>query len=505
MSYRLQIKYNKVLFVDGVNGDDAIAALVLNDFNFPFQTIAAAVTAAVGGNLIYIRPASYSVTTNILIDGINFEAEKGVFISSSVVMLNADTTAGGTTMTKRFQFLGHANISSTQPICVIRTNPSAIIDLYAAPYTCTNNSNGMVIRDGTFNLYIDGDYNCGGRNFRMQDTGNLNAFIQGICYSNTGNNANAVFYSTNTYNWSGTANITARSFVLTASAASEPYIHLANATGCNLNINLEYVTDAGAVTYPFMECLDFTTTNSNVNINIGEISLTNRPLFSVSDADHDLNINMTRGTAKGGSISSGNLTINNTKLVTTATLALGGGTLNILNTTVDTSGSAAVIPVTITTGILNTFSSKYVTDGTAVPISNIGGTFNSESSRSTVFPTGIVFGDFYVQGVRYENTQTHTAGATVTVSNNITVLYVDPASVLAALDITMPSAPLNNQELMITFGGQISTTGDQVVTALGLVGNAGQTILSGDSINIALVGLGLRLKWRSSDNTWRLL
>lgn len=102
----------------------------------------------------------------------------------------------------------------------------------------------------------------------------------------------------------------------------------------------------------------------------------------------------------------------------------------------------------------------------------------------------------------YPTKQTHTAGATVTFSNNTRSLYVNPAANLAALTITMPSSPLDGQEVLISFGGTILS--GSVVTTLIIQGNTGHTVLAGASITTAVAGDGYILKFESSTNLWRI-
>ena len=98
--------------------------------------------------------------------------------------------------------------------------------------------------------------------------------------------------------------------------------------------------------------------------------------------------------------------------------------------------------------------------------------------------------------------QLHTTGATVEINNLNRGLYVNPAALLAALTITLPSTPINGQEILISFGGTITT--GVVVTTLSIIGNAGHTILAGDTIVTAFAGDGYILKFESSTNLWRI-
>lgn len=117
----------------------------------------------------------------------------------------------------------------------------------------------------------------------------------------------------------------------------------------------------------------------------------------------------------------------------------------------------------------------------------------------------------YVQKIYVDNaiasvgsstvTQIHTTGATVTANNDTTALYIDPASPLAALTITLAANPTDGQEVKISFGGTI--TSGNVITSLTVQGNAGDTILSGSSITQADAGEGYIFKYQESTNLWR--
>jgi microcystin-dependent protein len=98
--------------------------------------------------------------------------------------------------------------------------------------------------------------------------------------------------------------------------------------------------------------------------------------------------------------------------------------------------------------------------------------------------------------------QAHTTGATVTISDNTTILYVNPAALLPALTITLPSNPINGQEVKVSFGGAIAS--GAVVTVLSIVGSGLQTVLAGASITNAIAGDGYIFKYQSSLNLWRL-
>lgn len=66
------------IWVDAVNGDDDTAVVGRQDL--PFLTLTAAKDAADAGNLIHVRPATYSVDDNLAADQVNWHLENGVTI-----------------------------------------------------------------------------------------------------------------------------------------------------------------------------------------------------------------------------------------------------------------------------------------------------------------------------------------------------------------------------------------------------------------------------------------
>ncbi len=82
-------------------------------------------------------------------------------------------------------------------------------------------------------------------------------------------------------------------------------------------------------------------------------------------------------------------------------------------------------------------------------------------------------------------------GATVTVSDHVSQLIVDPAGTLAALTINMPAAPVAGQEVNIAFS--------QIVTTLTMSGN-GNTLNGG--LAAATVNGFARWAYRPTNTTW---
>lgn len=99
--------------------------------------------------------------------------------------------------------------------------------------------------------------------------------------------------------------------------------------------------------------------------------------------------------------------------------------------------------------------------------------------------------------------QDHTTGATVTVTDGVDVLLVNPNSLLAALTITMPSVPRNGQEVTFIFGGTIAS--GAVVTTLTISPNTSQTVFDGGLVTTANAGNAFTYKYRTSTTTWQLV
>lgn len=99
-----------------------------------------------------------------------------------------------------------------------------------------------------------------------------------------------------------------------------------------------------------------------------------------------------------------------------------------------------------------------------------------------------------------DSIQTHTSGATVTINNAVNIIYINPASSISTLTITMPSTPHQLKELQVYFGGTITT--GTVVTSLTVTGNTGQTILQATSPSSVEAGECIVYKYNSSLSKW---
>lgn len=498
------IPVGNTLYVDAVYGNDGTA--LPNRFDKPYQTIAAAVAAAVSGDMINIHAGTYFIFSNIAKDGVNFYCEEGVVLSSFVVPFNYDTTAGGTVATIPSFFMGYATLTSSQPFIVTRTNPLVNFTCEFNSVNVTNLSNGIVLRDGMTYMNIRNDYTVGGRNFSMRDTGNLVATIGGSVTSTFANVFNGNFWISGT-NWSGQADIKAKTFVLPAGAVGANWTHIYcdNLVGFKLRIELEYLTDTSAVTTAMLRVVTagVNTAISTIILDIKQITLNTRPLFFIDNVQAEVFFNGDEVySCDGASITAGNIYYDMRYSISTSTaFSVGGtGTLAVFNGAIDLSAAPGTSAINISGGTLALFGAWLVADS-ASTFSNIGGTVISVGSGGSTLPAGIILGEFNVLGVYYENTVNYPGGAAVAIPDFTKNYYVNPAAVVALLQITMPNA-IDGQEVKISFGGTITL--GAVVTALSIIGAGTDIVLDGGSITSANAGDGFILKYQAAIGAWRL-
>ena len=506
-----EILVGNTFYVDAVYGDDSTGTG--DRFDLPFLTIEAALAAAKNGDMINIHAGTYAVSDNLLKDGVSYWCEEGVTINCSAIPFNADTTTGGVTLTTPFYFSGNAIINCTEPLIVTVTNPLAELTIELNSLDVSNISNGMVLSDGIVNLYIKKDYISAGSNFIMYDSGNLNAYIGGEVACTLADITNGNIWCKNS-NWSGSAYIKAKTFRLdtTVKGVEWTYIYITKMKkGGTLQVDLDYLYDFSANTTAMVRVDSEGSTGGTVILNINEIELSNRGLFKVADANVNLFINSDIVyDCAGADISAGLAVIKISNWQTHFSVTCSSvAYLGLASTSLDSSsGGVGNPPIKLTGGLVGLVGAVLTSDSAESCLVNDGGTVKSfGSGGSGLIPSGsatpILIGEFECEGVRFQNTQNYTAGATVTVSNYISVLYINPAALVAALTIKMPAAPVNNQEVILSFGGTITV--GAVITALTLSGNTGQTILGAAGITTANAGDSYTLKYQASTSIWRIL
>lgn len=117
----------------------------------------------------------------------------------------------------------------------------------------------------------------------------------------------------------------------------------------------------------------------------------------------------------------------------------------------------------------------YYTDKTFFPVTGEADTLYIDKDAGVPYIWDSVLGDYKaIGGGSSDKLQTHTSGATVTIADDTTWLIVNPATTIAALNITMPN-PAKIRNLKISFGGTI-TSGD-VVTAITMTPATGWAVV----------------------------
>lgn len=97
--------------------------------------------------------------------------------------------------------------------------------------------------------------------------------------------------------------------------------------------------------------------------------------------------------------------------------------------------------------------------------------------------------------------QSITSGSTATITDGTNIVYIDPASNLSSLAVTLPARPHPSNEITVYFGGTI--TSGSVVTTLSFVGNTGQTILQASSPSTVYAGdFAISYRFRTSNSKW---
>lgn len=103
-------------------------------------------------------------------------------------------------------------------------------------------------------------------------------------------------------------------------------------------------------------------------------------------------------------------------------------------------------------------------------------------------------------GGAVDTIQVHTSGTSVTVSTGVNILYIDPASTLSTLTITLPATPNHTGTVDIFFGGTL--TSGNVVTAITISPNTGQTKLEASTPGYVEAGEHISYQYRVANTKW---
>jgi hypothetical protein len=117
---------------------------------------------------------------------------------------------------------------------------------------------------------------------------------------------------------------------------------------------------------------------------------------------------------------------------------------------------------------------------------------NSAPPQTVAIPMPIFDAGVY----NYVSGQAAPLAASYVIPNNINTYILDPTTTVAALSLTMPSAPLNGQKLHIT--------SSHTVTALGVAGAVGQSVVSAPTaLTVSTTGaFGYTFIWAGTTPQW---
>jgi len=98
--------------------------------------------------------------------------------------------------------------------------------------------------------------------------------------------------------------------------------------------------------------------------------------------------------------------------------------------------------------------------------------------------------------------QVDNGSGTLTINDGVRGLYYDPPSLVASCTITLSSSPVDGQEIVISFGGQL--TGNNIVcTSTTILPNSGQHMLKNPVSSLSTnTGDTYIFKYRTSNTTW---
>lgn len=162
-------------------------------------------------------------------------------------------------------------------------------------------------------------------------------------------------------------------------------------------------------------------------------------------------------------------------------LAFPGGTTNYLRE----DGTFAAPPGIGLSGLSNNVVMK-ATSGTT-----IGSSTASDDGTNFIFSAGFAVA----------STQTITSGTSSTIGNGVYRYEFDPAAVIATYTVTMPSAPVDGQKLMIRTGKTIAV-GQPTITTLTVLPNSGQSIFGAITLTTLNCGDVVEYEYELSNTTW---
>lgn len=394
---------NNALYVDATFGDNNTA--VKENPARPYATIAAAITAASAGDVVIVNPGTYTVSFNLVKDGVDIHCLPQVVLNftGATPMFNADTTAGGTTLTTPWYLTGYPEITggALTYMVGIRTNPNASMFMQLGHVTWANNSNTFILRDGKIVVDCNGNISGAGGGIRVQDTANAYFYVNGVIETTQVGAAATTININAGFNFSGELVVEANDVKCASTVGlANPIFLMGMIAGSNVSIKLRKVTDAIASSNPYIWVYPGGgSTTSTVNIEIEDLQLTQRRLI---DAHHsNTYLTVKQGTAPNLVVDdTAALTIGESNISTSAISTVAGGNLYIANSTINSGSGVGLNTFNVSDGVFTSIGSIIITDLTAaasVAQSATGNVFLI-GTVLTVHPTGVINGSYYVSG-----------------------------------------------------------------------------------------------------------
>jgi trimeric autotransporter adhesin len=181
-------------------------------------------------------------------------------------------------------------------------------------------------------------------------------------------------------------------------------------------------------------------------------------------------------------------------IATSTSAANNSASISAMSDAIIVIGASALSSVTsLSTGVSSSLSSGLSTTvSLSTVLGNVSGSISAALSAATSEVVSLSTAVSTLAGTY--SRQVPTTGFSITIGNTVNSLILNPAGTLATGTITMPASPLDGQ--------QVGIASSQIVTALTVQANAGQTIDGG--LTAATLAANGFAKWQYvlADTRW---
>lgn len=406
-----------MVYVDGTNGSD-ITGTIGNESK-PYQTLSSAKTDATAGYTIVVRPGTYTTTTNLAKNGVNWYFEPGAVVTMAS---DLDSTAifddGGTAMTFTVSGYGKFTRSTTDDFLKINC-----VNVSHASSNVTIQADQLITTAGT-----DGESSV-----VRQSAGTVNVSSRLITV--TGGNAYGVWWFNGTMNIQAVkiqAEYACISSAVNAAPTGDCYIHADDISGV-LGVSTNGTNSTAAIWVTsntvrgkvysngsnriYVECqkifgiVELTINAGLVYVKTDKISDTGDGLISTIGGTLRLTVNHLDpdGHTAPITIAGGEIQLNNGYYVGGATatgFSISSGTATLTNCLINTSANSGTSPITKSGGTLTLVSTLLTAEGTvngiSAPTSQTVISYGSVSNRPLDADV-VLSGDMTVNSLSYNS------------------------------------------------------------------------------------------------------